>query len=348
MEILQGEVGYEISLKSIENIKSFAINSPGGSLFDGLAMYDYIKGSDIEVGVIGLAASAATLPLIASSKSWGTPNSRYLIHNPWNMAVGEASEIEKVAEDLKAEQQRAVNLYFEHLNGTKEELQALMNEEKILSAKEALELGLIKEIRNFNTEQKNIEGSEIKQLFTNFKMQIEMNESEKKEMTGIKTGIDKLVSMFSKAFQSPKLVIVQDVNGIEINFTDVETADNVAIGDKATIDGSPASGENVLPSGETYVFEGGELAEIKEAEQDEAETLKTENSELKIEIESLKTGIENSAKESTELKANLETQINDVKSKFESFKSQFSTEKAEDNKPAQGEETRTLTFKINK
>ena len=87
-QILEGEIGYDITLSSLEGKDSVLINSPGGSLFEGLAMYDYVAGNDIEVGVIGVSASAATLPLIASSKAWGTPNSRYLIHNPWSMAIG--------------------------------------------------------------------------------------------------------------------------------------------------------------------------------------------------------------------------------------------------------------------
>ncbi len=51
-KILDGEIGYDLMLSDLEGLDSFLINSPGGSLFEGLAMYDYVKGHDIEVGVI--------------------------------------------------------------------------------------------------------------------------------------------------------------------------------------------------------------------------------------------------------------------------------------------------------
>ena len=99
--ILQGEIGNEITLAEMQGLTEFVINSPGGSLFEGLAMYDLIKNTGVEVGVIGIAASAATLPLIASKTRWGTPNSRYLIHNPWNMAIGDSKDIQKTVMKLK-------------------------------------------------------------------------------------------------------------------------------------------------------------------------------------------------------------------------------------------------------
>lgn len=343
-KILDGEIGYDLTLSDLEGLTSFLINSPGGSLFEGLAMYDYVDGNDIEVGVIGVSASAATLPLIASSKRWGTPNSRYLIHNPWSMSVGDAEEMSKTAKDLKDEQQRALNLYVKHLNGTAEELQALMNEERIIDAEEALQLGLIKEIRPLNKESKKPEGSDINNLFTQFKMQYAMKEEDKNELSGLSAKVDELVSTIRNFF-APKMLVLQDVNGVEIDFGDaVETEEQVAVGVSATVDGSAAEGNYVLSDGRTLVFTGGELTAINEAEEEaeeDVEALKQKIADLEAANATLTDDVQNAITE----KDTIQSSFDDVKSKFEvvvgefdTFKNKFSAEKPEPNKPTETED----------
>jgi len=346
MKILQGEVGFDINLDAIQGLTEFAINSYGGSLFEGLALYDYIKNSGVNVGVIGLAASAATLPLLASSKRWGTPNSRYLIHNPSNFAGGEAKDLQKTADQLKAEEARALNLYAENFTIDKDEIKTLMDAEIIIDATEALRIGLITEIKEFNPLPKNSknEGSTINQLFTNFKMQIEMNEAEKNELSGIRLALDGLINLFKKS--QPKMVVVQDVNGIELDFADVETSDLIKVGDNATVEGLPAIGEYVMQTGETFKFESGAIVEIVVPEV-EADPLVLENEALKAENEALKEQVQNSATELDKIK----NQVSDVETKFNDFKNKFSDEKAEDVKPEVSEEkqkTNRVSFNFNK
>ena len=326
--ILEGEIGLDITLSSFKGVESVLINSPGGSLFAGLAQYDYIKGSGVEVGCIGVCASAATLPLLASDKRWGTPNSRYLIHNPRNMAFGDADTVQRTADVLRLEQERALDLYMTTLIGTREEIAALMDAEKILTADEAMAIGLIKEIRTLNQkDEPKPDGSDIKNLFTQFKMFYDMDKTDvKKELSGIRAMLDSLSKYFS-----PKMLVVQDVNGVEIDFgTSATSEEEIKVGVTATIDGKPAQGDIVTKTGETWVFDGGELKEIKPAAgDDEMATLVAENAELKAQIQNLeteKTGIQNKMDGmATELKA--------VNTRFEAFSKAFTGEKPKVNVP---------------
>ena len=355
-KILDGEIGYDLRLSDLEGLDSFLINSPGGSLFEGLAMYDYVQGNNIEVGVIGVSASAATLPLIASEKRWGTPNSRYLIHNPWTMDIGDADQLEKTAKELKDEQNRALNLYVKHLNGTAEEIQALMNEERIIDADEALQLGLIKEIRRINDDSDKPEGTDINNLFTQFKMKYEMKDEEKKELSGLSEKVDKLFNQIQNYFKPVKMLVLQDVNGVEIDFGDqVETPEQVQVGvSGVTIDGAPAEGDYVMPSGETYVFTSGELSAINEpAPEEDAEmtALREENEQLKQQLE----GVQNSLKDVELERDDINQKFNEIKNSFDTvkndfdkFKNQFSDEKPEENKPEEKPTERKATFNKDK
>lgn len=331
-KILDGEIGIDLRLSDMEGLDSVLINSPGGSLFEGLAMYDYVAGNSIEVGVIGVSASAATLPLIASETRWGTPNSRYLIHNPWSMEIGDAAVLDKSARELKAEQERALNLYVKHLNGSKEELQALMNEERILDAEEALQLGLIKEIRNLNDGSDKPEGTDIMNLFNQFKMSYEMKEEEKKELSGLSKRVDELTKMV-KNFFSPKMLVLQDTNGVELDFGTIENVDQIAVGVSATVEGNPAEGEFVMGDGTIYVFTTGELTEIKEPEGDEqtdVEALKAENEALKQELAATNESLMSITSDRDLIKAKfdgVEKEFNSVKTDFEAIKNKFSDDK---------------------
>jgi ATP-dependent Clp protease, protease subunit len=326
MEILQGEIGYEITLKSLENKTNFMINSPGGSLFEGLAMFDYVKSTDIEVGCIGLCASAATLPLLASSKRFGTPNSRYLIHNPmlsFFLETLTSSELQKNADDLKLEQQKALTLYTQNLSIPENEIIQLMDENKIIDAQEALRIGLIKEIKDINSEKSE---SELNMIYNKFKMRIDKMENKdlKNDIISIKSVLNDIKNLFIT--KQTKMLLLQDVNGIEIDFgPTIETPDQIVVGVDAKIDGTPANGEHVMPDGKIYQFENGKLNEIKEAESEtdlqvELDTVKAENKTLKAENAQMKLDNE-------QMKMNFDKKLNEVNMKLNEIQSKFTTEK---------------------
>src|SRR6056297_584702 len=77
------------------------INSFGGVLNEGLGFYDYLNSIEEKeyCEVFGACMSAATFPLLAFEKRIASPNSRFLIHNPWTFAAGESKDFRKIAEN---------------------------------------------------------------------------------------------------------------------------------------------------------------------------------------------------------------------------------------------------------
>ena len=202
-KVLQGLIGEDIKLDNFENKETVLLNSPGGDLYTGFSMYDFNKASSIDIGIVGVCGSAATIALLGSKTRWGTPNSRYLIHNPSLSLEGFASEFEEAAVMLRAETERILDIYETHLNGSRDDIRAWMNEEKLWDAKTALERNLITNIKDIDFASRVPEGSNINNLFTNFKMSIKMKEEDKQNLSGIETKLDKILNNF-KSFFAPK------------------------------------------------------------------------------------------------------------------------------------------------
>lgn len=127
------------------------INSPGGSLSSGLAVYDtmqYVK-PEVATYCIGMAASAASLLLAAgaSGKRAVLPNSRVLIHQPWVQSLGgQQSDIEIHALDLLRMRERLEEIYAHHTGKPKDQVHIDTERDKIFSAEDAVEYGLADKI----------------------------------------------------------------------------------------------------------------------------------------------------------------------------------------------------------
>lgn len=123
------------------------VNSPGGDLLAGLAIYDTIQyvSADIETVCLGQAASAGALVLMAgtSGKRLALPNSRIMIHQPLGGAQGQASDIERRAKEVMDLKARVEALFAQHCGQSVETMQASMDRDTFLSAEEARDFGLI-------------------------------------------------------------------------------------------------------------------------------------------------------------------------------------------------------------
>jgi len=129
---------------------SFYINSPGGVVTSGLAVYDtmqYIR-PQISTLVYGQAASAGSLLLAAGArgKRYSLPNSRIMIHQPSGGAQGQATDIEIQAREILALRARLNEIYVKHTGQPLEAIQAALERDKFLSPVEAKEFGLIDEV----------------------------------------------------------------------------------------------------------------------------------------------------------------------------------------------------------
>ncbi|PPR75206.1 MAG: ATP-dependent Clp protease proteolytic subunit [Alphaproteobacteria bacterium MarineAlpha3_Bin5] len=140
---------------------SFYINSPGGAVTAGLAIYDtmqYIR-PDISTVCIGQAASMGSLLLAAgaSGKRYSLPNSRIMIHQPSGGAQGQASDIEIQAREILKLRERLNNIYVEHTNQPIDVIEQALDRDNFLSAEDSKEFGLIDEVVKCRPEVDNEE-----------------------------------------------------------------------------------------------------------------------------------------------------------------------------------------------
>jgi ATP-dependent protease ClpP protease subunit len=130
----------------VKTIRLF-INSPGGDVFAGIAMANGLrdqmltKGRAVHVFVEGLAASAATIPMMAGRTITIADNALVMIHNPWSVGIGNAAEIRKVADELDTIRDAIVATYKWQSSLSVEEIAALMDAETWLDADEAIAAG---------------------------------------------------------------------------------------------------------------------------------------------------------------------------------------------------------------
>ncbi|MGE0120658.1 MAG: ATP-dependent Clp endopeptidase proteolytic subunit ClpP [Dongiaceae bacterium] len=126
------------------------INSPGGLVTSGLAIYDtmqYIR-PDVSTVCIGLAASMGSLLLTAGAKGkrFATPNAKIMVHQPSGGFQGQATDIEIHAKDILATRTRLNEIYVRHTGQPLKEIEEAMERDKFLSPDEAQTFGLIDEV----------------------------------------------------------------------------------------------------------------------------------------------------------------------------------------------------------
>jgi ATP-dependent Clp protease, protease subunit len=129
---------------------SFYINSPGGVVTSGLAIYDtmqYIR-SPVSTVCIGQAASMGSLLLAAGAagKRFALPNARIMVHQPSGGAQGQATDIEIQAREILRIRQRLNEIYVRHTGQTLEKIESKLERDSFMSAQEALEFGLIDQV----------------------------------------------------------------------------------------------------------------------------------------------------------------------------------------------------------
>ena len=129
---------------------SIYINSPGGSVTDGMAIYDtmnFLK-CDIVTYCVGQAASMSTLLLSAGTKGkrFALPNSRVMMHQPTGGATGQTSDISIAAKEIVRWRERMNQLIAKHTNKTKEEVEADSDRDFYLTAKDAVAYGIVDKV----------------------------------------------------------------------------------------------------------------------------------------------------------------------------------------------------------
>lgn len=175
--------GYDVSAKSfIDELKEIKdqeinvhINSLGGSVFDGLAIYNALKNhaKHVTTKVEGICASIASVIAMAGDTIEMAENSLMMIHNPFAMSGGDANELRKTANILDKIRNEIADIYASRSKQSAEHYIGLMDVESWFNSNESLELGLINGItkplkieNNYDISKfKNITNEKINNIF---------------------------------------------------------------------------------------------------------------------------------------------------------------------------------------
>lgn len=124
------------------------VNSGGGSVFDGSEMYTELREypGNVEVKIVGLAASAASFIAMAGDKVRISPTAQVMIHNASAITAGDYNEMDKMSDMLKNTNKAISSAYRMKSGMSEDELLDLMNKETWLNAQDAKEKGLVDEV----------------------------------------------------------------------------------------------------------------------------------------------------------------------------------------------------------
>lgn len=144
----EGTTGKQFAqdLKAIGDVAvlNVYINSPGGSVFDGVAIHNVLRRHKARkiVQIDGIAASIASVIAMAGDEINIAENGMMMIHDPWAIAMGTAAEFRKMADSLDKVRDAILTSYVDRSTSTEDQLSAWMAEETWFTAEEAVEAGL--------------------------------------------------------------------------------------------------------------------------------------------------------------------------------------------------------------
>lgn len=246
------------------------LHCDGGSVLEGWAIYDRLRatGKEISATVEGNAASMATVIMMAAPKErrYAYESAQICVHNPWvcPWSLGEqvnADGLQRYADDLRAQQQKMVDLYVERCGCTADEIQALMDEDKYIGVQQAMNLGLIGSIIPPASAKKTPAATAAQYKSQNSNKNKNQMEKNEKNVEVKQSFVDKLLRFFGKK-SIAEITFGMDLNTADGNVLTVEREEGAPqVGDSATPDG-----EWTMPDGSTIVVTDGVITEIKPAE----------------------------------------------------------------------------------
>ena len=285
------------------------LHCEGGSVVEGWSIYDRLRatGKVITCTVEGNAASMATVIMMAAPKERrrAYKSAHICVHNPWVFAydMGDtvtAAELEKAASDLKETQNKMLDLYVERCGCDRDEMQALMDEDKYIGVERAMELGLIGEI---------IAPASAK------KQGLMYNNKNSKKMAEKKEKVEVKASLLDRALAKLGVKSIDELaKGMDLSTSDGQTLTvereegEPQVGDKASPDGTFE-----MPDGKTIIVKDGEITDIQTSsngadEEGEGSELEQRVAELENEVKELKEKLENSENARKQAEAMAKTQ----------------------------------------
>jgi ATP-dependent Clp protease protease subunit len=281
------------------------INSQGGEVVEGYAIYNYLTslGKPVTTRGIGLVASIATVIFLAGTTRELYASTQFLIHNPWSYGEGDASTLEKKAEELRTIENQLLDFYVKITGSDRGTLQTLMNEDKLVSSDIAQEL-------KFST----VLLDSVKAL-ASYKVKPKTNNAMSKIGKIIKSAFAELKNLGVVLNES-----VKATDGTELEVT--MSGDAIAAGDTVTVGGENANGEYTLEDGTVIVCADGVITSVTAASalsDDGAndsvtiETLQASVTELTEKLNAATEQLTTLQNENTELVTNFEAVTNHLK-----------------------------------
>lgn len=258
------------------------ISSPGGNVTDGLAMFDMLEAYEGNVTTLGfgLVASIASVIMLAGKRVKMTPNSFFMIHNPWTMAVGDSEELLANAELLAKMEKKLQSIYVSRLerSGKVEgniqlKVKRMMDAETWLTAEEAFDMGFIDEIQDVKKEANIIQMQPALARYVNTPAALLLNNND--DMTP-KEILNKVRAMLSGEDQDND----KENTTPPIDLVDAEEPKTPELNAEAAIEFLQKTGYKVLTA-EEVAAEAAKLTEIEETNTQLAETMQTLAEEMK-------------------------------------------------------------------
>jgi ATP-dependent protease ClpP protease subunit len=306
------------------------INSGGGSVIEGWAIYDKLKTSGKKITTIGegMVGSIATIIFMAGDYRKLHENSRFFIHNPYwqpdSPTPMEADDLISLGESLQAEQKKILDFYSTQTGKGIEELESLMQKATDLTSTQALEMGFANEI--ISTSVNYTPYKLVAFVATENKpKQIKMNKNEQ-SVSWIKRGFTKLAALINGVTLNMEMP-VKDAEGNEVLlYVDSETEDLVGksayLLDAEGNESAAPNGDYTDANGRVIKVAEGMVAEVVEP-QAKVEEKNPTIDELTAKITELENAKANLASELESVKAEKlksETEFNAFKNEFESLK----------------------------
>ena len=280
------------------------IDSIGGICDDGYDMFNYLRsiGKPITTIASNQCKSIATVVFMAGSTRKIQSNCSFLIHLPMMEIAGllNSTDLNECNELILVEENKLVTFYKKETNLNADAILPLLKNETTLSPQTAVDLGFATQILEPQNKPVALYGK-----LSNNKKDVNMSPEDKSWFEKL---FNKVAPTAKKGFNVKALnkgkivnVDVTDANGVIISFPDVADGIMPMVNDKATIDGQPANGEYITPSGDTMVFVDGVLTQVIEPETatDDGlvDVLTSENEKLKADLLELTQNLFNIKKE---------------------------------------------------
>jgi len=240
------------------------INSPGGDVDEGFAIYNYVRSHGKPVTTIadGSCHSIASVIFLAGDVRKIYNTTEPVIHMPWTFAMGNADEIEETIEVLRMKEELILDVYVNRTGADREELRELMSDDKPMKAQKFFDLGFATEI------VESVKAYAMARKKSNPTTQNKMGKVSKI----FQAAFDELKRVFNEEPEASENKVFKTTDGKDLEIATDEDGE-IKEGQACTIDGAPAAdGDYPLEDGRTVSVADGKVSAVKEAESTEEDS----------------------------------------------------------------------------